>query len=165
MKQRLSVVLLAGLLSGCIDSNGLEQYFNERPQQTPIITEYLDNWQKKIEEHQIPNGIYTTVEARTVSGGFMRISESYIFENGNLFYEAEIKGKRFLFFPFEYYLSGKANYIDENGLLSFSHVVGRGVAFPLYSIPFEVINDGQEIILYEMNDDGREGITILTKKK
>ncbi|HAV1520137.1 TPA: hypothetical protein JG825_003456 [Vibrio parahaemolyticus] len=160
-KYLLTLIIPLFSLTGCIDS---EEIGKVRPVETAIIADYIAKWQPTSEEI-IQDGAYFASFSMTKSSEYLTANTTYIFENGYMSYESKIHGRYLFVIPLNFSFSGKAKYKAKNGLLTFDDVTGDGALFPLYPTPYEVVNQGDTIIIHELNNEGDINLLHLTRLK
>jgi hypothetical protein len=166
MKNYRLALLIASfsILCGCIDSKEIEEVGKERPVETVLMADYIAKW-RPTSETVIQDGVYSASVSMTKSSISLTTKTSYIFENGYMSYDTKVHGTNLFVIPLNFSFSGKAKYQAKNGLLTFDEVIGDGAFFPLYPTPYEVINNGNNIIFHQLNDDGSVDLLTLTRLK
>lgn len=160
-KYLLTLIISLFSLSGCIDS---EEVGKVRPVETALIADYIAKWQSS-SKAIIQDGVYTSSFSFRESSVYLTANTTYIFENGYMSYESKIHGRNSFLIPLKFSFSGKAKYKAKNGLLTFSDVTGDGALFPLYPTPYEVVNQGDTIIIHEFYNEGDINLSHLTRLK
>ncbi|MEH6454874.1 MAG: hypothetical protein V7749_01000 [Cocleimonas sp.] len=159
MKQFVILIGIACLVTGCVD---VKQVAKERYASNSAVEQYNANWHRP-NSVEIQTGTYSNKVSSSRYGvlGNITIESSYHFENGQVVYNGQILGKVYLFLPVDATISSKADYQLDDGFISFTNVVGDGAPFPLYKMPYEVIED--TVILYDVNNEGAVDLTLLAK--
>ncbi len=160
----LIVLAMSVFLGGCIDNAAIEEVGRLRPAETAQIADYIAEWPVSDAE-RIKDGVYTASQSKIWSFTSLTVDTTYIFEGESVSYVSHVHGTNLYVIPLNFSFSGKANFQASGGLLAFSDVVGDGMLFPLYPTPYEVVNEGRNIILHELRDDGSVTLLTLTESR
>lgn len=159
MKKIAILIGLTCLVAGCVD---VKKIANERYVSNSAVKQYNANWHRP-NSVEIPSGTYTNKVSASNNSvlGNITIESTYRFESGQVVYNAQLDGKVYLFIPVTETFSGKADYQINDGFISFTNVVGDGAPFPLYDVPYEVVEES--VIFHSVYEDGTVVLTVLEK--
>ncbi|WP_063664338.1 hypothetical protein [Aliivibrio fischeri] len=154
MNKKMSMTLLLLItLTGCMEQDSVLELIEKRSENTEILESY-------VKKHSDPNrklteGTYLYVgvkylEKRRIN---MFITKTYL--KGKVIVDGHISGRRFFIFPFIHPINAIADYTIDDGLIKYTNVVGDGILFPKYNVPFAQ-NDGV-LLVYNFDSDNENG--------